>query len=237
MAEAGGDYNPTTGTVTFQNIGAYGFIYESAQDLIAAHVGGGQALATQLVAQTNRITVVTNPGDSVKLPLSVAGLEILIINHGANPVQVFGAGTDTIDDAATAVGVSQMPASFVLYSCATPGAWYTEGLANGFAGGLQTVSTLDGVVAAGTNQGNATVLPPRMAYNVSTVPAGTGVLLPPSVSGAEVAINNNQATNALLVYPNGTDTINAGGAGVGFSHGAGTIVIYYCFTAGKWFTK
>lgn len=214
-----------------------GLFNEFAQDSIVAHAGGGQASATQLVAQTSRIITVANAGDSVKLPPSAAGLELVVINHGANPMQVYGAGTDTIDDVATATGVPQMASSVVIYTCVTAGAWYTEGLANGYAGGLQTVSTLDSVTAAGNSQGTATVLTPRMAYNVTTVPASSGVLLPPSVSGAEIAVNNNQGTNALLIYPNGSEKINALAASAGFSAAANTITILYCFTAGQWFTK
>lgn len=212
----------------------------SAQDGIVATAGGGQGAAFQLTSEFNRITTVATAADSVKLPASVAGLDIVIINHGTNPCQVFGSGTDTIDDAAAATGVSQMSNSFVFYSCVTAGKWYTEGLANGFAGGLQTVSTQDNITAAGANQAAATQLLPRMAYNVTTVGAGTGVALPVSVAGAELVVNNNQGTNALLVYTNialGTDTINALSASTGFSVAANTAVIFYCFTAGKWFTK
>ena len=209
---------------------------ESAADNLVAHAGGGQASALQLVAQTNRITTVATAGDSVVLPASVAGMELVLINHGANPMQVYGLGADQIDDVASGTGVSQMANSFVIYSCATAGKWYTEGLANGYAGGLQTVSNQDGVTAAGTTQGTATVLPPRMAYNVTTTPAGSGILLPASVSGAEIAVANNGA-NALLIYPNGVEKINALAASAGFSAAAGTVTIFYCFTAGQWFTK
>src|SRR5712664_233202 len=102
--DIGGDYNPTTGTIIFQNLAALGFILESAQDNIVARAGGGQALATQLITQTCRITTVATSGDSIKLPPSQPGLEVLIINHGANPMQVFGSGADTIDDIASATG-------------------------------------------------------------------------------------------------------------------------------------
>lgn len=234
LASLGLSANTTSGTLGF----AYATLFnESFQDSITAHSTGGQANAFPLTAQTSRITVVGASGDSVLLPPSAPGLELVVINHGANPMQVFGTGTDTIDDAAAATGVTQMQSSFVIYSCVTAGAWYTEGLANGFAGGLQTISTLDGVSAAGNSQGTATILPPRMAYNVSTVASGQGVLLPPSVAGAEIAVNNNQATNALLVYPNGSDKINALAASAGFSQAVSSIVIYYCFTAGQWYTK
>lgn len=210
--------------------------YESAQDTITAHAGGGQASAFQLTAQTARVTTVATAGDSIALPPALAGLEVILINHGANPMQVYGNGTDTIDDVATATGVSQMASSVVIYTCATAGAWYSEGLANGYAGGLQTISSQDGISAAGANQGTATVLSPRMAYNVTTVAASTGVLLPASVAGAEIAVANNGA-NALLIYPNGSEKINALAASAGFSAATSTVTILYCFTAGQWYTK
>jgi hypothetical protein len=211
--------------------------YEYAQDGIVAYAGGGQANATPLVAQTSRIATAAAAGASVLLPPSSPGLELLVINHGANPIQVFGAGTDTIDDVAYGTGVTQMQSSLVIYTCATSGAWYSEGLSTGYAGGLQTIATQDGVVAAGATQGTATVLTPKMAYNVSTVGAGQGVLLPPAVAGAVLAVNNNQAVNTLLIYPNGADKINALAAGAGYVAAVSTITILYCFTAGQWFTK
>lgn len=95
----------------------------------------------------------------------------------------------------------------------------------------------DNVTAAGNNQATATVLPVATAYNLTTVPASSGVLLPPSWSGAEIAVNNSTATATALIYPNGTETINALSAGAGLVMAANTIVILYCFTKGKWFTK
>ena len=211
--------------------------YEYAQDGVTAYAAGGQANATPLVAQTSRIATAAAVGASVMLPPSSPGLELLVINHGANPIQVFGNGNDTIDDIAAATGVTQMQSSLVIYTCATSGAWYSEGLSTGYAGGFQTIATQDAIVAAGNTQGTATVLTPKMAYNVSTVGAGQGVLLPASVAGAVVAVNNNQAVNALLIYPNGADKINGLAAGAGYSAAVSTITIMYCFTAGQWYTK
>lgn len=230
----------TTPASAFVGVAAQGgnLFYESAQDSITATPGGGQAGAFQLTAQTARVTTVATSGDSVALPPALAGLEVILINHGAKPMQVYGnaAAGDTIDDIATATGVSQMASSVVIYTCATNGAWYSEGLANGYAGGLQTVSNLDSITAAGSTQGTATVLPARMAYNVTTVAASTGVLLPASVSGAEVAVANNGA-NALLIYPATGEKINALSTNAGFSAATGTVTILYCFTAGQWYTK
>src|SRR5262245_24256050 len=83
-------------------------IQETAQDNIIANPGGGQANATRLTAQTSRVATVAAPGDSVLLPPSLPGLELVVINRGVNPMQVFGAGPDTINDVAAAGGVSQM---------------------------------------------------------------------------------------------------------------------------------
>lgn len=102
--------------------------------------------------------------------------------------------------------------------------------------GYQEESTADGISAAGTTQAGATQLSAQM-NNVTTVASGAGVKLPPSVAGMQIVVNNDQATNALDVYPSGTDKINALSAGAAYSHAVSSIVIYVCFTAGQWFTK
>jgi hypothetical protein len=108
---------------------------------VRGHAGGGQGSGTLLTGNINRVTTVATAGDSVLLPPSAPGLDVIVINKGANPMQVFGSGTDTIDDIATATGVSQMANSFVLYACTFAGKWYSEGLASGFGGpGLATAS-------------------------------------------------------------------------------------------------
>src|SRR6516164_3417501 len=122
-------------------------IQETAADGVVAHAGGGQANATPIITQTTRVTTVASPGDSIVLPASQPGLELIIINHGLNPMQVYGLGSDTINDVAAATGVSQMQGSVVIYTCVTAGAWYTEGLATGYAtgngGAFQTFSSID----------------------------------------------------------------------------------------------
>lgn len=212
-----------------------GFITEVAVDSITAHAGGGQASATQLTGQTSRIATVASAGDSVKLPASAPGLELLIINHGANPVQVFGSGTDTIDDVASATGVSQMQNSLVIYTCATAGAWYTEGLATGFAApGLQTMSTTSTIVAhAGGGQGSAVPLT-TMINRISTVgTAADSVLLPAAVVGLQIFVANDTATSAN-VFPAGTDSINALSASAAFALAGGKNALFTCTVAGKW---
>lgn len=213
------------------------FFEELAQDNIIAHAGGGQASATPITGQTARVTTVATIGDSVLLPPSKAGLEIVLINHGANDMQVFGAGADMIDDIAAATGVSQMANSFVIYSCVTAGRWYTEGLANGYAGGQQTVSNRDGIIAhAGGGQASATPLT-KMQNRVATVAtAGDSVLLMPSLPGMQITVINGSA-NSMNVFPQSGEAINALGANAAFAAAGLTVTIFFCTTAGQWWTK
>jgi hypothetical protein len=164
------------------------FLLESSQDAIIANPGGGVSNATVLTRQNNRITTVATAGDSVKLPPALQGLECYVINHGAAAMQVFGNGTDTINDVAGSTGVSQMTGSCVLYICMTPGAWYTEGLAGGFvsgqSGGFQTFATQTGITAhAGGGQASATPITAMQAQISVAATAGDSVLLPPAKQG------------------------------------------------------
>jgi hypothetical protein len=214
-----------------------GYLFESAGDNITAFPGGGQTNATPLVVELNRITTVATAGDSVKLPTSAAGLTIFIVNHTNNSVQVFGAGTDRIDDVATATGVNQMPNSTVLYFCATAGDWYTEGLAGGFARGyaLQTFSSA--TVAGNTTVTQAAGTPiVTMLVNV-TGGAATAVVLPTSANGMEITVHNISAFN-VSVFPaaGGTETINALSPNAAIVMATNTSTVFTCVVPGQWYT-
>lgn len=211
------------------------YVWENAKDNITAFAGGGQASATPLIGQTSRVTTVATAGDSVMLPKSGAGLEMMVINHGANAMQVFGSGTDTIDDVAAATGVSQMANSLVIYSCATAGNWYSEGLATGYAGnGLQTLSFTAGITAnPGGGQGSAVALP-SLINRVSTVATqGDSVKLPAAVAGLAITVLNRGA-QPMQVFGAGTDTINGIATATGISQGINTTAVYICTVAGNW---
>lgn len=214
------------------------FFTELSQDNITAFAGGGQGSATQLVAQTSRITTVATAGDSVKLPASAPGLELMVINHGTKPMQVFGLGSDQIDDQAAATGVSQMQNSLVIYTCAAAGNWYSEGLATGFGGpGLQTQSSQDSLTAkAGGGQGGGPTIN-RMLNRVTTVAtAGDSITLPVSVSGLQLTVVNAAGANSMNVFPASGEQINALGANAAFALAAGKTLTLYCVTAGQWHT-
>jgi hypothetical protein len=227
------------GTWQFEaGVGASGVLNTVlAVDQVSA-AGATQATATVLPADFNRVTTATAL-QGVRLPASAPGLDIFVQNHSGQTIVVYGGGTDTIDDIATATGVQQMNNSVVLYTCYAVGKWYTEGLATGYAGtgtsvALQTVQPADSIIAAGSSQATATVLLAAI-NNVTTVAAGTGINLPPSAAGLSVIVQNNGA-NALLVYPaqGASDTINGIAAATGISLLPGTLAAFNCTTAGAW---
>lgn len=91
---------------------------------ITARAGGGQASAAALAAAINRVTTVATAADSVALPASAAGAWCVIINSGANALQLFGSGADTINGVAAATGVSVAAGKTYLVFCPAAGAWF-----------------------------------------------------------------------------------------------------------------
>lgn len=222
-----------------QSIKVGNYIFESAQDnLVAAGStqSGAFILGTAGVgSEINRFTTVT-AGTGAQLPPAQPGLTIAVINHGANSLQVYGNGSDTINDVSGSTGVAQMANSIVLFMCTSAGAWYTVDLASGFASGFPTVAYANNLTAAGSVQSQATPITTPIA-EFGTVAASTGGLLPPSAPGMQVTVINNGA-NTLKVYPSGTDQINALGTSAAFSMSTPPVVdLFYCTAAGQWWTK
>lgn len=97
-----------------------------APTAVTAHAGGGQASATPLTQSVNTVGTVATAADSVSLPLAQAGLTVTVFNTSATSMQVFGSGTDTINNVATATGVAQaggVGAQYFALSSAPAGAW------------------------------------------------------------------------------------------------------------------
>lgn len=96
-------------------------------DAISA-AGTSQATGTQLTALINTVaTAAANTG--VNLPASAAGLEVTVINNGANPLQVYPliGATDTINGVAATVGVSIFQGTTAVFNCTLAGAWTVQG--------------------------------------------------------------------------------------------------------------
>jgi hypothetical protein len=90
------------------------------------------------------------------------------------------------------------------------------------------------VTAAGTSQGNATLLT-RPINNVTTVAANTGVVFPTAVAGYIIIVRNSGA-NALNVYPAAGAAINAGAVNVAHSLSVGTMIQYVATSPTQWYT-
>lgn len=211
------------------------FFISPAQTGITAHAGGGQGAATALTYTINNVTTVASVADSVALPTSIAGMEVLVINDATNSMQVFGAGTDTIDDVATATGVAQLGKSVVLYTSPVAGKWYSLGLGLSFnAGGFPLSSVSNGLTAhAGGGQGSALPLVSSLNRITTVATVGDSVALPASVAGLSITVINNGA-NTMQVFGAGTDTINGVATATGVPHLPNSAVIYYCAVAGLW---
>lgn len=91
---------------------------------LTALAGGAKAGATPLTELICQVDTVASGADSVLLPAAIPGSMVAVVNNGANAMQVFGQGTDTINGVATGTGVSQAAGKTALYVCAKTGAWF-----------------------------------------------------------------------------------------------------------------
>jgi hypothetical protein len=172
---------------------------------VTAFAGGGQGSATPLTKLINRVSTVATQGDSVRLPASAAGLAITIINAGAQAMQVFGAGTDTINGVATATGVSQGINTTAVYECTAAGNWIVPVTA------LFSPTPL----ALGTA---APAIPPNVphtyVFNRAGVVAAT-IAAPSSgagFDGNEIQFTSDTAFAHTITFTGGT--LDSGAAGV-----------------------
>ncbi len=227
------------GFVQYQPFANTAAFLEFTQGAVTAGSTQTQAGATALTGQTVEVTTVTTLFDGVALPASQVGLEMLVINHGANAMKVypFNASGDKIDDQAANAAVVQMANSLVIYTCAVAGQWYTEGLATGFGGpGLQTLSDTPTITANATQTQAAATKLVSMINRIGTCATqGNGVALPTSAVGLEILVINRGA-QPCQVYGDNTEaaTINGIATGTGISMGVNTAAVFTCSVAGNW---
>lgn len=183
--------------------------YYTSMTGIVAHAGGGQGSATPISAEYNNVTVVATAGDSVVLPVAVAGLRAFIKNNGASNLAVFPSTGGTIDGGSANASITLAPGTTRMFS-AINGTDYESNQAIVTTSNIYTSTT--GITAhSGGGQGSAVLL--TTGYNnVTTVAAaGDSVLLPPAVAGQFFTVKNNGANN-LAVFPSTSGTINGGSA-------------------------
>lgn len=100
----------------------YGTNVQTATGITAA-AGGGQTNATLVTADWNNVTTVATAANSIKLPASYVGAQCAIQNSGANSLQVFGTGTDTINGIAYGTGEAIAAGKTAILTCYVKGNW------------------------------------------------------------------------------------------------------------------
>jgi hypothetical protein len=219
---------------------AGGFVTISAASGLAAGATRTQAGATALTQQLSRIDTATTPaagstlGDGVKLMAAAPGVAALVINNTAFPVQVYGAGTDTINGVAGASGVMLPPQGIYQFASAAAGAWTCEGVGAGASGGFPTVSAVDGLTAkAGGGQAGATPCPAVINRFTTVATIADSALLPPAKAGMQMTLTN-VAANSLNVFPATGEQVNAAGANVAFALAGGKTASFTSAANGAW---
>ncbi len=191
--------NNTSLTASILALGA-GYLAGGASGL-TAHVGGGQGSAFALTTAVNSVGTVNSIGDSVKLPTSVAGGLVVVINDAALALQCFGASTDTIDDITTTVGIEVPGKSTAVFVCPVAGKWYS--VKDSFLG-LQVLSASGAMlphVAATYVITKAGVAALTLAAPTATTDDGKVIVITNSTANAHTL-------TATGLFSTGTATVN-----------------------------
>ncbi len=150
----------------------------SSQTGITAYAGGGQTNAYALTTRVNNVTTVASAGDSIRLQAIPLGKVVWVMNNGANAMQVYGAGTNTINGIATATGISQAAGSLVAYVGITTTDWRAE---------TADAALFTSLILQGATSGTTTLVASATAGSTTqTFPAVTGTVA--STSGTNLFI-------------------------------------------------
>lgn len=150
----------------------------SSQTGITATASGGQTNAFALTTRVNNVTTVASANDSIRLPASPLGKVVWVMNNGSNSMQVYGAGTNTINGIATATGLPQPAGSLVAYVGITTTDWRADEAEAGL---------FTSIVLQGSSSGTTTLRASAAAGTTTqTLPAVSGVVA--STSGTNLFI-------------------------------------------------
>ena len=198
---------------------------------LVAFAGGGQANATILSQMTNRVSNVASVNDSVKLPVSASGMNLTVINTGANTMAVFPSGSDVVNGSAS---VTQIANSVVSYTCAIAGQWFAEGVGSGFVNSLPTVSATNNITATPAGTQATSLLMTSVINRITVVAtANDAIKLQPSFGGLQITVTN-ATNNSMNVYPNTGDSINALAVNVVYPLAANKTASFTCAGTGFW---
>jgi hypothetical protein len=98
----------------------------STANALTAFAGGGQGSATPLTNVISRVTTVATGGDSVKLPASVPGMILTVINAAAaNSMNVFPATGEAINALSANTAFAVAANKTVQFFCTVAGTWHS----------------------------------------------------------------------------------------------------------------
>lgn len=97
---------------------------------IVAGAAATKATATQMPAgvQILEVDTVGVANGSVLMPAAVAGQIVMVFNNGANTLDIYGRGTDTINGSATANAHTLATLTAAVFFCGKTGAWAGVGI-------------------------------------------------------------------------------------------------------------
>ncbi len=212
--------SPTIGTANLNNPR-----FSTSATVTAGTNAQGQGALT---ADFNVITTAANNPSGSTLPTAVAGMRCIVVNKGANQVNLYPATGAAIDSNAANAAISIPVNGFVMLSASSATQWYSSEnigltITNGLGTGLLKNTTGTGVwsiAVAGTDYAaptsGAAILKGNGSGGFSSAVAGTDYLAPPSGTSILKANSGGALANAAA-----TDI--TGQLITGFVSGAGTV--------------
>ncbi len=185
-----------------------------------------QAGATALTSDINEISVCANSGDGVKLPPAVKGRTCVVINNGAQDLQIWPDTDDKINNGAAnaADGSTLFNGGIRTYIANDDIDWYRESI----VASNQITATASGTLANGDTvvlNSDGTV----SAVSGTTYSAGTAVVFEAATTDAISSCYDSTNSRVVVAYRDGGNT-NQGTAVVGTVSGSaisfGTPVVF-----------
>jgi Chaperone of endosialidase len=232
------------GAVTFTNANLITPSLSGETYSTAASVTAGTNLQGQgaLTADYNIITSAASNPSGVTLPTATTGRRIIIVNKGANPINVFPATGAAIDALSTNAS-TQIPVDGVLeFNASSTTRWYSFSALTLTSPLITTPSLVaarvstSASVTAGTNlQGQGAL---TSDYNVITSAASnpSGVTLPTATIGRKVLVVNKGA-NSVNVYPATGAAIDALGANASIALPVNGVLEFNASSTTQWYSS
>jgi hypothetical protein len=232
------------GSVTFTNANLItpslsGETFSTANTVAAGSNSQGSGALT---ADYNIITTAANNPSGVTLPTATQGRRIIIVNKGANPVNVYPATGGAIDALSTNAS-TQIPVDGVLeFNASSTTRWYSYSALTLTSPLITTpslvaakVSTSASVTAGSNSQGSGAL---TADYNVitSAVNNPSGVTLPTATVGRKVLVVNKGA-NAVNVYPATNAYIDAIAINTAISLPVGGLLEFNASSTTQWYSS